>query len=217
MRKLILCLLLLASPIKAQRVLIGPSFNDSFNNESMGVFTRIELPAKNIEADIANTFSPFEIHGGLGHGKANLTRATGIVWADWIGASSSIEYSAYHAGTVKKGAWYVFAGPAFRFNGLGIPNRLTLSYVREIKDGVTRGIETSKLQGGNIEWMARLGCTGMVCYRMVEDFSFGHIYEQGNPVCDGAYGVNTCPRKTAWSGGVSLSLSMEFGHRGSKL
>jgi len=219
---LVMGLIVIAPPMRAQtRFLVGSSGGISFNNESIGVLAATETPfGANYELDFRDVFSPVESHVALGHGMANVFRTTDILWLNGlIGLTGAIEYSNYDVTHVSKGGYYTFAGPIFRFRLWDAPNRLEFSYIREVANGIHNGIETSHLQGVDVYWTARLGCSGPMCFRFSEDFAVGRVLTQGNPVCDGTYGngsqvgFSPCPRSGAVGGSFSASVTIEFPRR----
>jgi hypothetical protein len=219
--------LLVPAHIGAQtRVLVGVAGGQAFDNSSLGVTAGLEIPfAKHYELDLKDTFSPFESHVALGGGRANIASAGGIIWFSpaW-GITGRVEDSNYNVTKVTKDADYAFGGVVYRGLTLGLPARFTFSYLRQFNNGITpTGLESSHLQGGDVGFTVRLGCLGAVCVRTSEDFVFGRVLTQSNPVCDGTFGVTggpgggPCPRTAAFGGGMTASVSIEFPrHRGNE-
>lgn len=223
MKRFIVAALLVVSAIccsriaNAQtRVLAGVSGGDSFNNYSFGVSGALEIPfAKHFELDLKDTFSPIEKHVALGTGRANISNAGGHIWlTKSFGVNGAAEYSTYNVTKVSKGAAYAFGGIIYRRILFGSPVRLSFDYIRQFNNGITKsGVESSHLQGASIKADVRMGCSGPVCFRLVEDFVMGKVFTQGNPQCDGSYGAVTCPRGSAFGGGFTGSFYLEFPRR----
>lgn len=206
------------------RVLVGIEGADAFSNVSLGVVAGIEVPfAKRFELDLKDTFSPIEAHVALGRGRSNIISGVGLVWISksW-GLNGQVEYSSYNVTKASKGADYAFGGFTYRGMIGGAPTRLFFDYIHQFDNGISaNGTETSRLQGGDIGFTMRFGCLKAFCVRTSEDFEFGGVKTQGNPQCDGTYGLTggpnggPCPRTTAFSGGVTASVAIEFPrHRG---
>jgi hypothetical protein len=206
------------------RWLLGVSGGDNFDNYSFGVQGGVEIPfAKRYELDLKDTFSPIETHVSLGSGRANATSAGGYIWVSksW-GLNGRVEDSMYDVTKVSKDADYAFGGLTYRALIGGFPSRLSFDYIQQFNNGIApSGVETSHLQGADFSFTTRFGCVGPTCVRISEDFDFGRVLTQGNPVCDGTYGVTggpnggPCPRQGALGGGVSASVVLEFPrHRG---
>lgn len=225
---LILATFLIFTPVvhSQTRVLVGPEGGYSFDNGFVGPSVQFEVPIKNIELDLKDSFYPAETHVSLGNGWANQAQAGGYVWFNkWFdkggkfGLDGNVEYSNYHT-SISKGLYYYSAGFAYRGIVGGQPTRVTFNYLREFKNGIfPDGIETSRLQGGEVKVDTRFGCTGPFCIRNVWDFQTAAVYPQGNPVCDGTFGVTggpnggPCPRRATMSGGFSVSIYFEFPRR----
>jgi hypothetical protein len=224
---LLLVALLVPAHVGAQtRVLFGVSGGDSFDNYNFGVQAGLEVPfAKHFELDLKDTFSPIESHVALGSGRANVASVGGIVWLtkSW-GLSGQVEDSSYNVTKVTKDADYAFGGLVYRTILGGAPTRLTFDYVRQFNNGISpSGLESSHLQGASIGFSMRFGCVGAVCIRNSENFVFGRVLTQSNPVCDGTFGITggngpngTCPRGSALGGGVTGSIMFEFPRRRGK-
>jgi len=217
--------LLFAVPSYAQtRFFVGGQGADSFDNYSAGVSAGAEIPfLKHYEFDLKDTFSPVESHVSLGAGRANIIQAGGFIWlSKSFGFTGSAEDSMYDVTKVTKDADYARGGFAYRGIVGGLPARFTFQYIRQFNNGITpSGLESSHLQGGDIGYTMRFGCIGAVCVRNSENFVFGRVLTQGNPQCDGTYGVTggpnggACPRTAAFGGGVTASVVLEFPrHRG---
>lgn len=213
---LLMIIMLFSTSAKAQTsYMIGISGADQFNNLSAGVTAGIIVPfLHRYEFDLQDTYSPYETHVGLGHGHANIASAGGIVWLGKnIGISGKIEDSGYSVTQVSKTAFYVLSGLVIKHYVFGIPSRVSVGYAGQVNNGILNGIETSKLQGAYVGIDSRLVCSERACLRFQEQLSFGRVLEQGNPVCDGTYGADTCgSRNKAFGGGVSVSLVLDL-HR----
>jgi hypothetical protein len=201
------------------RVLVGVAGAQEFDNSSVGVLVGVEIPfAKHYELDLKDTFSPFESHVALGGGRANLASVGGNIWfTPSLGLTGRVEDSSYNVTKISKDGDYAFGGIIYRGIVGGLPARFALSYIREFNNGVSpTGLETPQLQGGDFGFTVRFGCIGAVCIRNSEDFVFGRVLTQGNPLCDGANGGPvTCQRGPALGGGVNVSVLLEFPrHRG---
>lgn len=224
MKKLIvgfaLALAMLLTPtVHAQtRVLAGLNGGDSYDNLFFGGQVAIEQQiGRHFEVALLDSFSPLEDHVALGHGKANSTNLNGIVWLtpSW-GLDANATYSTYDVTKVSKGADYVQVGPILRKVVYYRPARFGINYEHQVFNGITpSGLETSHLNGIDAYFDVRLTCfgSGKLCMRIREDWTFGRVLTQGNPVCDGAFGVATCPRTPAFGGGWSGSLRFELGKR----
>jgi hypothetical protein len=217
---LVLAAALLFTPtVKAQRFTVGIAGGDSFDNYSLGVQAGIEIPfLKHYELDLKDTFSPVEAHVSLGSGRANKAEVGGIVWlSDSFGLTGKVEDSSYNVTKVGKDADYAFGGLAYRTVIGGLPTRLSLQYIQQFNNGISAtGLETSHLKGADLGFTVRYGCTGRVCIRSTEDFTFGRVLTQGNPQCDGTYGIingpngGPCYRTPAFGGGFTGSVVFEF-------
>jgi hypothetical protein len=217
----ILLFTLIAGTCYAQsRILVGTTVSNSFGNYSFGLSASAELPFghKN-ELDIKDTFSPLESHVALGSGNANIASIGGIRWiTSGFGLTTSFENSSYQVTKVSKGADYLSFGPIVRKMIWGAPSRVSFGFIHQVNNGIVNGVESSHLEGGHFGFTTRYGCAGNVCLRITEDFTIGRVLTQGNPVCDGTYGSNTCPRSSAVAGGFTGSVSFEFPrHKGSEL
>jgi hypothetical protein len=224
MKSLILMLALavcVSVPAKAQtRVLVGSTVGDGFGNLFAGVSGKIEVPVKRFELDLSDNFSPIEQHINLGTGWANQAKIGDIMWLNnKVGIDDAAEYSNYHT-SINKAAEYLFTGIVVKSNP-NLPMRLTFNYVREFNNGIDKtGTESAHLQAGEFNLDMRTGCTGKFCFRTVFDFMIGHVLTQGNPLCDGTYGVTggngpngSCPRASASSAAFTFTLSAEFPRR----
>jgi hypothetical protein len=206
------------------RVLLGASGGDSFDNYSFGVQAGLEVPfAKHYELDLQDTFSPIESHVSLGAGRANIASVGGQIWfsPSW-GINGRVEDSAYNVTKVTKDADYAFGGLTYRAVVGGLPARFSFDYIRQFNNGISpSGLESSHLQGADFGFTVRFGCFSAFCVRTSEDFVFGRVLTQSNPICDGTFGVTggpgggACPRASAFGGGVTASILLEFPrHRG---
>lgn len=204
------------------RVLVGTMVGSSFGNYFFGLKGGIEIPfASRYELDSQETISPFERHVALGSGWANQVSAGGHLWlTKGFGLNFSAEYSNYSVTTVRKGGEFVFGGVTWRKIAWGVPARFSLNYIREFNNGISaNGTESARLQGGEFLMVARMGCSGFVCSRVEFDFQAGHVLTQGNPICDGTYGITggpnggPCFRTGAWSGGATMGFILEFPSR----
>ena len=215
--------MLFTAPAHAQtRVLVGVAGAQAYDNSSVGVTASLEVPfLKRYELDLKDTFSPIESHVALGGGRANVTYAGGHIWLtnNW-GLVGGAEDSMYDVTHVSKDADYAFGGLAWRGILGGAPTRFSFEYVRQFNNGIaSTGVETSHLQGGDIGFTMRFGCIGVFCVRNSEDFTFGRVLTQGNPQCDGTFGITggpnggSCPRTGAFGGGVTASIALEFPRR----
>lgn len=229
MKKLIGILMLLVSlfaiQTKAQtRVLFGVTGAQAYDNSSVGVTAALEIPfLTRYELDLKDTFSPFESKVALGGGRANIAGAGGFVWLteNW-GLTGRVEDSSYNVTKITKDADYAFGGLAYRGIVGGLPARFTFQYIRQFNNGITpSGVESSHLQGFDFGFSVRYGCFGFVCVRNSTDFSAGRVLTQGNPVCDGTFGVTggngpngSCPRGSALGGGVQMTIALERRPRG---
>ena len=218
---LILLLIALFVPVRASaqtRVLVGVEGAQAFDNSSVGAAISLEVPfAKRFEIDLQDTFSPIESHVSLGGGRANITSATGRVWfSQHWGLVGGVEDSMYDVTKVTKDADYGFGGFAYRASVGGLPARFSFEYVRQFNNGISpSGLESSHLQGADIGYTMRFGCLGAICIRNSEDIVAGRVLTQGNQNCDGslpivAPNVYCGPRGSAFGGGVTASISIEF-------
>lgn len=216
---------LLSVPVKAQtRVTVGVEGARNFDNSSIGVAVGVEVPfLKRYELDLRDAFSPLESHVSLGGGRANRVSVGGVVWlSNTVGINAKIEDSTYNVTKATKDSDYFFGGLSYRTSLGGLPVRFSSDYIRQFNNGITAsGLESSHLQGFDLGYTMRFGCLGAICIRSNEDFVFGRVLTQSNPVCDGTYGVTggpnggPCPRQAAFGGGVTASVTVEFPrHRG---
>lgn len=219
MKKLLVLALFLtalfAPTVHAQtRFLAGVEGGDDYDNINFGVNAAVEIPVKkHFELDIQDTFSPVESHVSLGHGWANLANVQSIVWfGKGIGLVNSLEYSNYSVTKVAKGADYYQGGLIFSRVVYYQPVRFGVNFVHQVWNGITvDGVETSHLNGADAYFDVRLSCAGAACFRLREDWTFGQVQTQGNPVCDGSFGpAITCPRTKALGGGFQASFRVEF-------
>lgn len=200
------------------RVWIGPAGGDDFNNISLGVNVGLAVPfASRYELDLEDTFSPIESHIALGHGSANSFFADGFGWFnDHWGLNGAVNVSSYKTAQVDKTSDYWFAGPAYRGVFEGLPVRFTFNYMQQFKNGITAdGTESDHLQGFDLNYTVRYGCTNRFCVLQSWDFDGGRVLTQGNPQCDGSLGllIRSCARGIAAGGGFSTSITFEFPHR----
>jgi hypothetical protein len=220
---LFLAVMLFAGSANAQtRVLVGVDGGSSFSNLFVGPVVAIEAPVtKHFELDLKDTFAPIEEHIALGSGSANKAEAGGIVWlTKSVGLNGRAEYSTYRV-DITKNLEYAVGGLTIRKSFNGFPVRFAFDYVREFNNGITKdGTESSHLQAGEFNLDMRMKCSGKVCYRLAFDFMVGRVLGQGNPVCDGTFGLTggngpngTCPRTAASSGSFMSSVVLEFPRR----
>jgi hypothetical protein len=213
---LLFILFVLFSGLHAQtRVLVGAAGGYVYNNGTIGILAAIEAPTgRRFETDLRDEYSPYENHTAVGIGTANLARATEILWMTRrVGIIGNVEFTNYSVG-IKKSAYHVLPGIVLRTQWGGSPIRSEFNYVRQANNQMVTGIESAYLQGGRAAFSVRVGCTGIVCYRLGWEFQTGKVRLQSNPMCDGSLpGPITCPRATAWSGGSKGSFSIEFPRR----
>jgi hypothetical protein len=214
------------------RFLVGVTGGSVYSNLFVALNAGVEIPIKNrFELDFNDGFSPvikvgtvsipFEEHLGQGVGWGNNVRGGGILWVTKsVGLNSSVEYSNYST-NIYKGSGYAFGGVTLRRMAWGVPARFTFDYVRQFNNGIfpnnVSGTETAHLQGADFGLTTRMGHLGPSIVRMVVSFQAGHVLTQGNPVCDGTFGVTggngpngSCPRTGAWAGGASGGVIFEF-------
>jgi hypothetical protein len=222
MKRIIVFALLLVSLFATRanaqtRFLFGTSGGIAFDNSSVGVTARVEIPfLKHYELDLQDTFSPVESHVALGGGRANLASVGGHIWlTNHWGLNGRVEDSAYNVTKVTKDADYAFGGLTYRGVLAGSPARLSFDYLRQFNNGVTpSGLESSHMQGGDIAFTVRIACTGPFCVRLSEDNYFGQVWAQGNPYCDGSIGPQTCGnRDRRIGGGFVVGVMLEFPRR----
>ena len=201
------------------RILVGPAGGIDFNNETFGGVLQIRQPiTKHFEISLTDTASPIESHLGVGTGFSNITNIGGIVWlAQHFGISGSGEYSMYNVTTARKGAYYTQFGPIFRLHVSDFPARLSFGGSLQVHNGISAdGIESSHLKGAYAELEILLGCAGKFCVLTDEKLDGGRVLEQGNPACDGTFGVTggpgggPCFRTAANGGGFTGSLKFQF-------
>jgi hypothetical protein len=211
------------------RVLLGGTGGDVYSNVYGGIVGKIEIPIKSrFEIDSDGEVSPHLSYGGytvnletktgLGSGWGYNYGGTGIFWATKkLGIDGNVNAAAYSVTATAKNEYFTEGGLIYRTLWFGdVPTRFTFNYVREIANGILpNGDETNHLQGGSLTFDSRFGCTSFFCVRFVTNIQAGRVLTQGNPVCDGTYGVTTCPRSASVGGGASGSLYFEFPrHRG---
>jgi hypothetical protein len=219
----LLIALLFTGTAQAQtRVLLGVAGGQDFDNSNVGGTLAFEVPfLKHYELDLSDTFSPIESHVALGGGRANLASAGGHIWlTNSFGLVGSARDSAYNVTKVSKDDDYALGGFAWRGLVGGAPTRFELQFIDEFNNGInSTGLETPQLKGIDFGFTMRFGCASFFCIRNSEDFIGGAVKTQGNPICDGAYGTTggpnngPCPRTTAFGGGVTASVTMEFPRR----
>ena len=224
------------------RFLAGIHGGGDFGNLFLALDAGVEVPfAKRFEIDLSDAYSPvvhvynvvipFEEHINLGTGSANITDVGGIVWVTpgkSLGLNGSAEYSTYST-NIHKGSYYAFGGLTWRKIVWGQPTRFTFDYFRQFDNGIVcgtvaacalpgaNGTESDHVQGGEFGMVTRMGAVGPTIIRMTFSTSVGHVLTQGNPQCDGTFGVYipSCKRGSAVSGGASMGVSFEFPrHRG---
>lgn len=202
------------------RILVGGSGGESFNNLFIGPVIAVEIPfAKKFEFDSSFEIAP-EFKRGYGYGYEDNVTIGGIRWiSSKFGFRVSGEQSRYAVTTATKDASFFHIGPIWRGTVAQAPMRLSLEYTRQFHNGISNGTETSHFNGGQATLDIRTGCAGSVCGRFKLAFQVGHFLNQGNPVCDGTFGNGSqvgflpCPRSGGVSGGVIMSVSMEFPRR----
>jgi hypothetical protein len=217
----LILILALAGTLHAQtRILTGVSVSGEYGNISVGPVISMEAPVtKHLEISALDAFYPIEQHIALGHGWANRLKSGMIVWATpSLGVNGSVELSQYHT-SINKKAGYVFGGITYRTVGW-VPTRLTIDYVRQFANGISKdGTESAHLQGVLFNVDMRMGCTGPMCFRFAPEMQIGRVLTQSNPVCDGTFGVTggpnggPCPRTPSIGGGFGITLSVEFPRR----
>ena len=236
MKRLILSLLLALAflvPVKAQnlpvtpivnqsvRVYAGISGSDDLDNLNAGVVAGIEKPFLNrYEVSASDDYSPYEQHVGLGNGHSNIAKVGGIIWFHGnTGFESGVEDSSYSVTDVRKSALYATGGLVYRTYFLSVPTRFSIGYAQQFNNGIDNGVETSHLRGAYLRMDGTPSVIGKVTVRIIEEFTIGHVLEQGNPVCDGSLGngsqvgLSSCPRTGALGGGVDLKLVFQLNHK----
>jgi len=211
-------ILLVTTTAKAQsRLLVGPNGGYVLDNAFLGGALSVEVPIQRFEVDL-NGRGSFEHHSGLGNGWSEENQVKTLAWiTSRFGLDGTADRDAYGVPHITKSLSFVQAGAVWRGHLDERPVRLTVNYVREYKNRIDRsGTETPKLQGGQIVFDARVGCTKSYCVRLKEEFTVGHVLTQGNPVCDGTFGLTggpnngPCPRQGAWSGGSEVTVFLEL-------
>jgi hypothetical protein len=203
------------------REFVGASGVAAFDNYSAGITAGVEYPfLKHFELDLKDTFSPITEHVALGTGRANSTAAGGFVWlSKSLGIHGEATDSMYDVTKVSKDANYAYGGLGYRVTLGGLQSRFTFDYIQQFNNGIApNGVETSHLKGGDAGVTVVLGCPKSMCVRLTEDLVFGRVLTQGNPQCDGTFGVTggngpngSCPRGSALSGGTEGSIQFVFG------
>lgn len=216
---MLLCCMLYGSAQAQTTVAIGIQAGSSFGNLFLGPTLGLQSTfAKHYEFDLSDTFSPLESHIALGNGWANHLEGSGIGWiTKGFGIDGGVSYSNYKT-SIYKSAEYGHGGVVLQHNYQGTDVRYTLNYIREFHNGISAdGAESDHLQGGDFGLQVRTGCSKHFCYRTDFDFQVGHVLTQGNPVCDGTYGLiggpngGPCPRTGAWAGAFTGAFMIEFG------
>lgn len=93
---------------KAQTVLIGVSGTLAYANANGSVSGELDIPYKKIEVDLADAYSPYEQHVGLGHGHANIAFISPILWLNNTGIQGKLEQSGYSVTSVRKVGYLCF-------------------------------------------------------------------------------------------------------------
>ena len=229
MRKFLVAALLVLSAfstkLRAQDqplIYVGGTGGYSFSNGFIGPVIGFELPIKRLEFSGEESFDPVEHHASLGSGYAEQTSVRTDLWlTNHWSVNGQYQVSSYHT-KISKAGQYAYAGVAWYGIVGGQTTEFTFSYFQQLNNGISsNGTETDHVKGGSFEFFTRMGCSGVFCYRFYGEFEAGHLLTQGNPVCDGTYGVTggpnggLCPRQGAVSGGASLGFAVEFPrHRG---
>jgi len=203
------------------RLLVGVDTGSSFGNLFASIAVKLELPiTRNFELDLRDNFAPIEQHLQYGDGIANQAEGGGIVWLSRsVGLNGQLERSQYHVSKLSKMADYGSAGVTFRRAVSSMPMRFSFDYERELGAGISQGIESSRLQAGAFDLDMRVACHGMACFRVEFNFEVGHVLQQGNPVCDGTFGITggpgngPCPRAGAISGAFTGAVMAEWPRR----
>ena len=205
-----------ATTANAASVTAGISGADDFDNLSAGITLGLNVPIKRFEFNLADTYSPYETHIGLGSGYANIATFTSTVWAtNRFGITGKIEDSGYSVTDVSKTAFYVLGGASIKVNWLSVPTRFGFGYAGQFNNGIVNGIETSHLHGAYFSVEGHPYCAKSWCIKIQEMFTMGQVLTQGNPVCDGTLGngsqagISPCPRGKATGGGVEMNLLFE--------
>jgi hypothetical protein len=229
MRKYLLAITLLLSsvfPAKVgaqARVYLGVEGEGNFGNYGLGPTASLEVPlGKHFEVDAGAKYEPLASHVKLGDGYNYSLSTSGIGWfTNGWGLYGGLDNNAYSAGAVYKDQPHVFGGFVHRGIVDGLPSRFFFGYAREIQNGISpNGTETNHLNAFNVDYQVRFGCKGATCFRLDFNNYAGWVLNQGNPVCDGTYGVTggngpngSCPRQKTLSGGTSFSFTFEFPRR----
>jgi len=204
------------------RVLIGGTGGLDFNNKTLGVTGGIEQPfAKHFEVDLYGTFSPLEIKTVYGNGFSYSTQAELSGWFnDHWGLNGRVDRSAYTVTTVSKTGYYAYGGASYRGLVGGLPAQFDFDFLKQFNNGIgANGTETNHIIGGEIDFSVRMGCARSFCVRMEDGFNAGRVLEQGNPACDGTFGLTggpnggPCARQATASGGFYASVVFEFPRR----
>jgi len=198
------------------RILVGATGGGLFDNAFLGVVAQATiLIGRRYEFDLSDEFHPLESNPNIGRGFANSIFAEGVTWLpNGNGISGGIGYSNYRFAPISNGGEYIYVGPIKRFLVARTPVRLGIGYLREIRNGITNGYETSHLQGVNFGTGIRVGCSGYVCYEVAYDSSLARILKPGNPQCDGSGpqnpGLTPCPRFLSTTGGINMSFTLQW-------
>lgn len=212
---------IVTAPSGGVRLLVGPQAGSSFGNLFVSLVAAVEWPiSRRLELDLRDNFSPLESHAPYGRGTANKIEGGFLVWLNRsVGLNSQLERSSYRVPTLSKANDYASGGFTLRRTLGGMPSRVSFDYIREINNGITAGVESSRLQGGDLTLDIRPGCSGKVCYRLQFDYVVGRVLQQSNPICDGTFGTTggpnggPCPRTATSAGAFTGSFMVEFPRR----
>lgn len=222
MKKLIVVLLVVMSmfSVKASaqtRVLVGVDAGSGFGSLFAGPSLGIETGTNRAELDAYGTYLPAYQHPSAGgNGFAYKYSVGPTIWfTKSVGFNGSVNNSAYKTATVSKDQQFFTAGVSLRKSIQGMPIRFKWDYLQEFNDGIAAdGTESSHLKGGSYEMDMLTGCHGAVCFRLDITGRIARVLQQGNPVCDGTFGVTggpnggPCYRTASSSGAFDLKLSV---------
>lgn len=200
---------------QAQQVLIGGTTGEDYNNAYYGLASRLEVPiGSRFEID-GNASIGKESKSGYGTGYFYDFSPTGYVFPfrEW-GGNISIGKTSYFLNSISKQEYYSQCGITYRKDSPNIPIWWDLDYVWEIKNGISPdGTETNHLKGIENVFDFNIGCSKKLCYRFDISSEAGKFLNQGNPQCDGSYGIDTCPRSSSFGGGIGATFYLEFPKR----